>query len=66
MAMKRVLEMYLDRIAWDDCGVPIRLYPFTRTNVERSPKLVSIDPRIRFGKPCIAGTRIPTAIIAER
>jgi uncharacterized protein (DUF433 family) len=27
---------------------------------------VVINPRIRFGQPCIAGTRIPTAIIRER
>jgi uncharacterized protein (DUF433 family) len=66
MALKRILKMYLDRIAWDDHGIPIRLYPFTRREVERSPRLVAIDPRVRFGKPCIAGTRIPTAIIAER
>jgi uncharacterized protein (DUF433 family) len=24
------------------------------------------DPRVQFGKPCLAGTRIPTSIIAER
>jgi uncharacterized protein (DUF433 family) len=66
MALKRILKMYLDRIARDDHGIPIRLYPFTRREVERSPRLVAIDPRVRFGKPCIAGTQIPTAIIAER
>ena len=31
-----------------------------------SPEFISIDPRVRFGKPCISGTRIPTAIILER
>jgi uncharacterized protein (DUF433 family) len=66
MAMRRVMEMYLERIDRDSHGVPIRLYPVTRTRVERSPRFVAIDPHIRFGKPCIAGTRIPTAIIAER
>jgi uncharacterized protein (DUF433 family) len=66
MALKRILGMYLDRIDRDKHGIPIRLYPFTRTQIERSPSLVAIDPKIRFGKPCLAGTRIPTAIIAER
>jgi uncharacterized protein (DUF433 family) len=66
MAMKRVLEMFLKRIERDNHGIPIRLYPITRPKVEDSPRLVSIDPYICFGKPCLAGTRIPTAIIAER
>jgi uncharacterized protein (DUF433 family) len=66
MAMKVILEAYLDRIDRDDRGIPVRLYPFSRKRVETSPKLVAIDPRICFGKPCISGTRIPTAIIAER
>jgi uncharacterized protein (DUF433 family) len=66
MALKRILEMYLDRIDRDDHGIPIRLYPFTRKAFEKSPRLVAIDPRLNFGKPCISGTRIPTAIIAER
>ena len=25
-----------------------------------------MDPRVQFGRPCIAGTGIPTSIIAER
>ncbi len=66
MAMKRILEMYLDRIERDERGIPVRLYPVTRRQVEQAPRVISIDPRIRFGKPCIAGTRIPTVIIAER
>jgi uncharacterized protein (DUF433 family) len=66
MAMKRVLELYLERIARDDHGVPIRLFPITRRKIEESPRLVAIDPTIQFGKPCISGTRVPTAIIAER
>jgi uncharacterized protein (DUF433 family) len=69
MAMKRALELYLDRIDRDSHGIPIRLFPFTRQRQEpepESPRSISIDPAIRFGKPCIAGTRIPTSIIMER
>jgi uncharacterized protein (DUF433 family) len=65
-ALKRVRAMYLDRIDRDHHGIPIRLYPFTRSRIEQSPRVIAIDPKIRFGKPCIAGTRIPTDIIAER
>lgn len=66
-AMKFLLEMALGRIERDRHGIPIWLYPFTRPQVaEESPRLIAIDPTIRFGKPCLTGTRIPTAIIAER
>jgi uncharacterized protein (DUF433 family) len=66
MEMREVLSIYLRRIHRDREGNPDRLYPFTRGRYEISPRLVSIDPRIRFGSPCISRTRIPTAIIAER
>ncbi len=57
---------YLKRIERDQSGTPIRLFPFMRDRYEESPKFISIDPKICFGKPCISGTRIPTAIIIER
>ncbi len=66
MAMKRVLEASLQRIERDRSGVPIRLYPFTRSQIAGNPQSVVIDPRIQFGRPCLAGTGIPTAIVAER
>lgn len=66
MVMKEIMAVYLRRIEWDKAGLPIRLFPFTRDRYQESPEIVSIDPTIRFGKPCIRGTRIPTSIIAER
>lgn len=66
MEMKHIMAVYLRRIEWDHSGLPVRLFPFSRDRYEHSPRIVSIDPKIRFGKPCILGTRIPTAIIAER
>ncbi len=67
LEMKELLGTYLQRIDRDPQGIPIRLFPFTRpAPAGDAPRMVSIDPTIRFGKPCIAGTRIPTSIIAER
>ncbi len=66
MAMKQVLMVYLSRIDRDPDGIPIRLFPVTRPGVADFPSLVSINPRVRFGAPCIAGTGIPTSIIAGR
>jgi uncharacterized protein (DUF433 family) len=66
LAMANIMATYLKRIKWGRAGVPIQLFPFTRERYAESPEIISIDPKIRFGKPCIAGTRIPTAIISER
>jgi uncharacterized protein (DUF433 family) len=66
LVMRQFLEAHLKRIERDERGIPIRLFPFTRRRIEESPRLVSIDPTIQFGKPCIAGTGIPTGIIAGR
>jgi uncharacterized protein (DUF433 family) len=67
MQLWEVLGHYLKRIERDELGVPIRLFPYSRSKVEElSPRIISIDPRIRFGRPCIAGTNLPTSIIAER
>jgi uncharacterized protein (DUF433 family) len=67
LAMKKVLELHLRRIGRDAKGVPIRLFPFTtsRRDVEET-RPVTIDPRLQFGRPCIAGTGIPTLEVAER
>jgi uncharacterized protein (DUF433 family) len=64
LAMKDVLTRYLSRVDKED-GMPVRLFPLSTDRLD-GPKIVAIDPEIVFGQPCIVGTRIPTAIIAER
>lgn len=66
LAMKAMLEAHLKRIERDISGIAIRLYPFTRGDVLKDPKIIVIDPYMSFGKPVIAGTGIETSIIAER
>jgi uncharacterized protein (DUF433 family) len=65
-ALKDALNAHLERIEPDDSGLAIKLYPFTRSHEENSPRLVVIDPRVAFGRLVISGTGIPTQIIAER
>ena len=50
------VELYLSSIAFDDHGNPTRWQPSDG---------VVIDPAIQAGAPCVAGTRIPTATIAD-
>jgi uncharacterized protein (DUF433 family) len=66
LEFKKLLEAHLRRIERDDAGMPAQLFPFTAGQAEEAPRVVAINPRIQFGRPCIAGTGIPTAVIAER
>jgi uncharacterized protein (DUF433 family) len=65
--MADFIRAYLERIDRDARGLPIKLYPFMRTQAPREqPRTVVIDPRVSFGRPVIAGTGIPTAVLAEQ
>lgn len=67
VALREILERYLSRVDRDPSGRIERLYPFVRRQPDLDePRLISIDPRMSFGRPVIAGTGIPTAVIAER
>ena len=70
LALRELLQAHLRRIDRDPAGYARRLYPFTRKRrgqqLIEEPKAIVIDPRISFGRPVLAGTGIPTAIIAER
>jgi uncharacterized protein (DUF433 family) len=47
-------------------GVPVRLYPPTRDPEEKSPRTIVLDPRVRFGRPTVAGHGVPTDSLFER
>ena len=75
MAMRQLIEAHLQRIDQDVDGLAVRLFPFVRHSPQamgtpasfmNEPKIISLDPRVRFGRPVIVGTSIPTAEIAER
>jgi uncharacterized protein (DUF433 family) len=67
LAMREVIEAYLHRVERDPLGVPIKLYMFTRNDpAVDAERAVVIDPAIAFGRPVLAGTRVPTAILADR
>jgi uncharacterized protein (DUF433 family) len=64
--MKKMIECYLGRVERDPGGIPIKLYPFTRTYNAGDSRPIVIDPLISFGRPVLVGTGIPTAMIAQR
>lgn len=61
-----MLSHALKRIERDTQGIPVRLFPFTRNQLERAPAMVVMDPSLSAGRPVIAGTGLATEIIAER
>ena len=65
-AMREIISAALRRIDRDPAGVPIKLYPFTRTAMDGAPAMVVIDPRLSAGRPVIDGTGLATRLIAER
>lgn len=67
LAMKAALLAVLQRIERDVSG-PLRIYPFGRTSEPspESPRVVFVDPRVQFGRPCLEGTSIPIAALRER
>lgn len=66
LAMREILDKLLTRIEWDESDIAIRLFPFIQDSLEdSSQKIITIDPKISFGKPTITGTGIPTKVIAD-
>lgn len=64
-AMVEVLAAHLHRIERDEHGLAVRLFPFTRRGTD-SPRIVSMDPLVAYGRPVIAGSRITTVDVADR
>lgn len=78
--IKEVVDQYLHRIERDDLDFsPFRLYPFiseikfntknsenSLRDLEAQPKNIVVDPLISFGRPTLAGTGVPTNVIAGR
>ena len=61
---KQFLEMHMERI--DVKNGNYKFFPFIERRVREEPRSIMISPAISFGRPVIAGTGIPTAVIASR
>ena len=64
--MREIISAALHRIERDNAGVPIKLYPFTRSATTSAPTMIVIDPRLSGGRPVINGTGLAIQFIAER
>jgi len=64
--IEAIVGRFLDRVEHDAEGLPARLYPVTTREAEPDTRLIVLDPRVQFGRACLAQGRVPTAEIAER
>lgn len=65
--LDKVLRAALQRIERHPAGEARRLYPFPSAEVESAePQTIEINPSTQFGRPCLAGTGIPTEILHQR
>jgi uncharacterized protein (DUF433 family) len=63
--LRKYLIVRLDRVDVEG-NTPTRLYPPTRDPAEKSPRTIVLDPRVRFGRPTVAGRDLPTDSLFER
>jgi len=68
LALEAVLRDLLQRVERGPSGEGIvKLFPFiTKQRVPDSPRVVEVNAKVRFGRPVITGTGVPTAIVAQR
>lgn len=64
LAMREVLAAGLTRIERDAAGLAARLFPWRSDPHE--PRVVAVDPRVAFGQPVLASTRIPIEVVFDR
>jgi uncharacterized protein (DUF433 family) len=66
LAMEKVLGIFLRRLSRDLDGIPVRLYPFVAPDISDDRRVITIDPRLAYGRPAIASKGVSTAILTER
>ena len=66
IVLEEVVKEYMQRIERDLNGLPIKLYPFSRSGEPDESRSILIDPKISFGRPILSSISIPVEIIAER
>ncbi len=66
IAMRSILEQYLERVAFDEMKLAAEFFPIERSPLHRGEKLVLVSPFVSFGQPVIARVGVTTHAVAER
>ncbi len=65
LSFREILDAHIRRIERTSSGM-LSFFPFVEKRSLDEPRIIMINPSISFGRPVIAGTAIPTAVIASR
>lgn len=66
IAMRAILRDYLRRIEFGRDHIAERLFPLAPDLARSDRRPVMFDPRVAFGRLVVAGTGVPTDVIASR
>jgi len=66
LAMKSVLEQFLERIEFEDSNLPAEFLPFERSPKNFGRRVIALSPFISFGRPVVRRTGVSTRAILQR
>ena len=72
VAIRELMNAYLQRIQRAPDGFPLRLFPVYRHDVDtvqevqQAPSFIVVDPAIAFGRPILAENSIPVDVVVGR
>ncbi len=66
LAMKSILDQFLDRIEFDATRLPAEFFPFERSPRNAGNRIISLSPYISFGDPVIQRVGISTRAVVKR
>ena len=67
MALAEVMRAHLRRVSFDAEGLAAQFFPFARVGADlEQPRFIVMDPLLAYGRPVMAGTGVPTAVVARR
>lgn len=66
LAMKSILDQFLDRIEFDAGRLPFEFFPFGRSPRNAGERIISVSPYVSFGDPVIQRVGVSTRAIVKR
>lgn len=66
LAIRCILEQYLERVEYDDSMLPFEFFPFEKVPHNAGQKVILITPFVSFGRPIIRRVGVSTRAVVQR
>lgn len=66
LAMKSVLDQFLERVEFDESRLPFEFRPFERSPRNAGAEMVAISPFVGFGRPLLRKSGVSTRAVVQR